>query len=150
LGQNDLVDQWPPDPDFHAQPDEVGGDLRARFFEVPFARVRRYADYWALRDIEADHVRKIAYRNGLSAEDRKRIEMWWLLQVDTELADALDRLRNENRARTARMRGRRQRWPRSRALSQIWFNTIGPGGRCWFGNRYTTLRHYTFMLHWRA
>jgi hypothetical protein len=73
-----------------------------------------------------------------------------LAQIATELADTLDHLGTANRARTTALIRRRPRRPRSEVVSQIWFNTIGPGGRCWFGNRYTTVRHYTFMLRWRA
>jgi hypothetical protein len=150
LGQNDPVHEEPSAPDFESLPDAVSTDLDTRFSQIPFDRVRRFADYWALRDIEADHICKLAYRNHLSDEDRKRVEAWWLAQVATELADALDRLRTENRARTTRLIRRRPERLRSKALSQIWFNTIGPGGRCWFGNRHATVRHYTFTLRWRS
>jgi hypothetical protein len=139
-----------PAPDFDSLPDEVNVDLDTRFAQIPFKRVRRFADYWALRDIEADHIRKLAYRNHLSDEDRKSAEAWWLAQIAVELVDTLDHLRTANRARTTRLIRRRPRRPRSKVVSQIWFSTIGPGGRCWFGNRYTTVRHYTFMLRWRA
>ena len=136
-------------PDFDSLPQEVSRDLDARFSRIPFSRVRRYADYWALRDIEVDHIRKLAHRIRLADDDRKIIEAWWLARLQTELVDTLDRLGTENRARTTRLR-RDTRRPRSKVFSQIRFNTIGPGGRCWFGNRYTTVRHYTFRLRWRA
>ena len=150
LVQNDEVEEPPSAPDFDALPDEVRRDLAIRFQRVPFGRVRRYADYWALRDIEANHVRKLAYRNRLSEEDRQSVEEWWLTRVGTQLADTLDRIRTEDRARTRRLMRGRPRRLRSNAFFQIWFNTIGPGGRCWFGNRYTTVRRYTFKLRWRA
>ena len=150
LVQNDEVEEPPSAPDFAALPDEVRRDLAIRFQRVPFGRVRRYADYWALRDIEANHVRKLAYRNRLSEEDRQSVEEWWLTRVGTQLADTLDRIRTEDRARTRRLMRGRPRRLRSNASFKIWFNTIGPGGRCWFGNRYTTVRRYTFKLRWRA
>jgi hypothetical protein len=34
-------------------------------------------------------------------------------------------------------------------LYQVWSNTVGPGAKCWFGNRYTPIRHHTFRLRWR-
>ncbi len=146
----DAVYKRPPAPDFDSLPHEVSDDLDTRFSRIPFSRVRRYADYWALRDIEADHIRKLAYRNGLSDDDRKIVEAWWLARVATEHVDTMDRLGTERWARRTRQRRRDARRPRSKVFSQIWFNTIGPGGRCWFGNRYTTVRHYTFRLRWRA
>jgi hypothetical protein len=150
-GQNDEVHEAPPPaPDFDSLPDEVSNDLDTRFSLIPFNRVRRYADYWALRDIEADHIRKLAHRNRLSDVDRKNVEAWWQAQIATELADTLERLQNEARSRTTRLIRRHPHRPRSKVFFQLWFNTIGPGGRCWFGNRYTTVRHYTFKLRWRA
>jgi hypothetical protein len=38
---------------------------------------------------------------------------------------------------------------RSTALFQLWFNTVGPGGKTWLGNRYVDIRRYTFRLRWR-
>jgi hypothetical protein len=38
---------------------------------------------------------------------------------------------------------------RSNLLFQLWFNTVGPGARTWFGNRYVGIRRYTFRLRWR-
>jgi hypothetical protein len=150
LGQYYVVYEPPSVSDFDSLPHEVGNDLRSRISQIPFSKVRRYADYWALRDIEADHIRKLAYRNHLSDDDRKVVEEWWLARLATELVDTLDHLGTENRARTTRLIRRHSRRPRSKMFFQIWFNTIGPGGRCWFGNRYTTVRHYTFRLRWRA
>ena len=139
-----------PAPDFASLPREVSTDLDARFSRIPFGRVRRYADYWTLRDIEAVHIHKLAYRNHLSSDDRKIVEAWWLARVATELNDTMNRLGTQNRERTTRLMRRGALRPRSNVVFQIWFNTIGPGGRCWFGNRYTTVRHYTFRLRWRA
>ena len=31
-------------------------------------------------------------------------------------------------------------------LFQVWSNTVGPGARCWTGNRYTPIRRHTFRL----
>jgi hypothetical protein len=140
----------PPVPDFDTLPVEVRRDLDARFARIPFDRVGRYADYWALRAIELHHVGKLAHRHRLSDEDRQRVEAWWLDRIAGELHVTLARFGSERRDRTIRQIGRRTRRPRAKVLAQISYNTFGPGGRCWFGNRYTTVRHYTFMVHWRA
>ena len=34
-------------------------------------------------------------------------------------------------------------------LFQLWFNTLGPGAKTWFGNCYFAIRHYTFRLRWK-
>ena len=34
-------------------------------------------------------------------------------------------------------------------LFQLWFNTLGPGARTWFGNRYVGIRRHTFRITWR-
>jgi hypothetical protein len=141
--------EQPPAPDFGGLPKAVLNDLDTRFPRIPFERVRRMADYWALRDVETDHVRLLTLRNGLSPDDRLSVESWWLDHISRQLADTIDRLTGENRVKSIRLARNRPRWLRGTTLSQIWFNTFGPGGRCWFGNRYTTIRHFTFRLHWR-
>jgi hypothetical protein len=150
LRQSDAVLVPPLAPDFNALPVEIRHDLDARFSRIPFDRVGRYADYWALRAIEEHHVRKLAHRHHLSEEDRRSLGAWWLARIAGELHETLARLGSERRDRTTRLIRRRTRPPRSKVLAQISHNTIGPGGRCWLGNRYTTVRHYTFMVHWRA
>jgi len=142
------VIETPPTPDFDNLPEQIGTDLDARFDHIPFDRVRRMADYWALREVEADHIRKLARRNDLSAEEGRCVEVWWLARLGAQLTDTLDRMSLENRENNLRLLGRHARRMHSKFLFQLWFNTIGPGGRCWFGNRYTTIRHYTFRLHW--
>jgi hypothetical protein len=138
-----------PQPDFDSLPHDVLDDLETRRESLPLARVSRYADYWALQGVERDHIRNLAKRFGLSEEDRCVIEAWWMNQLVVLLADTLDRLHGEIRDAVI---GRRRSWIlriRFKPLFQLCYNTVGPGGRCWFGNRYTFIRHYTFRLHWR-
>lgn len=137
----------PPDPDFSSLPAELLQHLDARFHRLPFERVRTYADYWALRDVETDHVRHLARRFNLTDLEQRSVEHWWLRQLVVPLDETLARLRSQRRSSTQRLMRRRR--VRSKLLFQLWFNTAGPGGRTWLGNRYTTIRHYTFRLHWR-
>jgi hypothetical protein len=145
-----LVDRRPPVPpipDLAQNAEAVADDLARRFIEIPFARVRRWADYWAVRDIEIDHIRLVARRYGISDEDRDSLEAHWLARVDRELAETMESLHDrgvEPRPRSSIARHLRWNW-----LRQLWFNTFGPGAKTWFGNRHTTIRHYTFRLHWR-
>ena len=137
-------------PNFGSLPKEVRDDLESRIRQIPFHRVRRYSDYWALLDVERSHVRKLAHRTSLSEEDCQSIAAWWIERVSTRLAGTLDRLHAEDRDKTRSLMRRRPMLLRSNVSFQLWFNTIGPGGRCWLGNRYVTIRHFTFRLHWRA
>ncbi len=43
----------------------------------------------------------------------------------------------------------RRRSFRANALFQLYWNTVGPGGRTWFGNRYVTIWRDTFRIRWR-
>jgi hypothetical protein len=137
----------PTAPDLGDRSDAVLKSLEDRFARVPFGRVRHWADYWALRDVEIDHVRLLGRREGLSEQQLGAVESYWLRRIHAALSETLERLRSSHMRGPHRSRmGRRIG---SGALSQIWFNTVGPGGRTWFGNRYTTIRHYTFRLRWR-
>jgi hypothetical protein len=124
--------------------------LQDRLERIPTSRIRHPADYWALRDVERDHISRMARRHQLASVDREVLEAAWLRLVDSRLSDFHDRSR---RARPHRMRSlSRQRLGRRikpKVVFQAWFNTFGPGGRTWFGNRYADLRHYTFRLAWR-
>jgi hypothetical protein len=122
--------------------------LEMRFSRVPFARVRRWADYYALREVEIDHVRRLARRHGISDGDRSAFEDHWLARINAELAPVLERLRCHDFASVADSRiGRHLR---SRFVFQLWFNTLGPGAKTWFGNRYVSLRGVTFRLRWHS
>ncbi len=43
-----------------------------------------------------------------------------------------------------------QRLRNKKFLFQLWFNTLRPWAKTWYGNRYTTVRHYIFRLRWRS
>jgi hypothetical protein len=150
MRQDGQVDDDLPAPDFGSLPSEVRNDLESRLPRVPFHRVQRYADYWALLDVERAHVRKLAQRARLSGEDCRSITAWWTERVSTQLADTLGRIHSEDREKTRSVMRRRPTRLHSNVSFQLWFNTIGPGGRCWLGNRYVTIRHFTFRVRWRA
>jgi hypothetical protein len=150
MRQDGEVDDSLPAPDFGSLPKEVTDDLEVRVRQIPIHRVKRYADYWALLDVERAHVRKLAHRARLSAEDCQFTTAWWIEQVSAQLADTLGRLHSEDWEKTRSVMRRRPKRLHSNVSFQLWFNTIGPGGRCWLGNRYVTIRHFTFRVHWRA
>jgi hypothetical protein len=137
----------PTAPDLGDRGDAVLSSLEDRFAQVPFGRVRHWADYWALRDVEIDHVRLLGRREGLSEQQLDAVESYWLRRIHAALSETLERLRSGHRRGTRR--GPMGRRIGSGVLFQIWFNTVGSGGRTWFGNRYTTIRHYTFRFRWR-
>jgi hypothetical protein len=137
----------PPHPDMGDRTEAVINGLNDRFARVPFARVHGSADYWALRAVEVDHVDRLAGREGLSEEQRIGLRDYWLRRIEDPLRPRMDRLRFKDvdamhRSRIARHLGHG-------FLFQVWCNTVGPGGRCWFGNRYAPIRHHTFRIRWR-
>ena len=92
-------------------------------------------------------MNRLAYREGLSSRQLEALEAYWLGRVKAPLTRTLDTRRFKHievmhRSRIAKRLG-------TGFLFQLWFNTVGPGGRTWFGNRYVGLRHYTFRLRWR-
>ena len=97
--------------------------------------------------MEIDHVKLLGRQQGLSEQQLEAVESYWLRRTHAPLSETLDQLRSRQRGEMHRTRMTRR--IKSRALSQVWFNTLGPGGRTWFGNRYTTIRHYTFRFRWR-
>jgi hypothetical protein len=121
-------------------------DFDQRLGRLPVHRVRRWADYWALRSIEHAHVMRWARQWQLTGKQREEVDDWWLTLVEHQVHGPLKKLRQETVEH--RMRGMPQ--SRNRVLFQLLFNTIGPGGRTWFANRYTTLRLLTFRFRWRA
>ena len=134
-----------PQPDFDALPDGVLEDLEGRLPRIPVGRIRRRGDYYALVSVEADHISRIGRQLGLADRERESLNQWWLGEIERCYPEIEERL-----SPTAGGRLRRP-MPRIRPglLFQIWFNILGPGARCWFGNRYVTLRRYTLRLHWR-
>jgi hypothetical protein len=137
----------PPPPDLGEETDTVIARLDARFVRVPFGRVRCSADYWALRDVEIDHVNRLAHEAGLSTEQSNAVEAYWLRRVEAPLQNIMDR--RQFRGIEAMHRSRIARRLGTGFLFQVWMNTVGPGGKTWFGNRYVGIRHYTFRLRWR-
>lgn len=138
----------PPAPDLGARTGEVRAALDARFAKVPFRRVRSQADYWALRDIEADHIRRVAHEHRLSDEEQQELSAHWLGRIDQRLAGVRDCWQSKNHEMMLNSRIAAHLQGHS-VLFQLWANTIGPGARCWFSNRYTPIRHHTFRLRWR-
>jgi hypothetical protein len=106
--------------------------LDDRFARVPFSRVHGLADYWALQAVEIDHVSRLTVHEGLSDQQREALKAYWLRQIE-----------DRHRSRVSR-RVRNRRF-----LFQLWFNTLGPGAKTWFGNRYVGIRHYLFRFRWR-
>ncbi len=137
-----------PMPHLGAKTDALSKHLDERIRRIPFKRVNRWADYWALRDIEVEHVARLACQHLLSRHEQSSLEAHWLARIHNEVGPTLDQLEQQGNSPVdlARM-ARRLRF---NFLFQLWFNTLGPGARTWFGNRYTTIRHYTFRIHWRS
>jgi hypothetical protein len=131
---------------------DVGGDvladLEARFKRLPLRRVRGRSDYWALYSVEEDHVRNLARKYVLSDRGQAAVRSYWMARVEAVLADTNERLRFKDMDAASNSRIARRLQGRN-ALYQVWSNTIGPGAKCWFGNRYTPIRHHTFRLRWR-
>jgi hypothetical protein len=87
----------------------------------------------------------LAVREDLSPQQLEALKAYWLRRVEDRLRKPMDLRDVEamHRSRVAR------RLRKRRFLSQLWFNTVGPGAKTWFGNRYVRVRHYTFRLRWR-
>ncbi|MBO0694043.1 MAG: hypothetical protein J2P58_14155 [Acidimicrobiaceae bacterium] len=135
-------------PDLGEPGQGVAEDLHARFQRLPFHRVGSMSDYWALRSVEVDHVQNLARRYAIPDRDREAIQDHWLARIDAELSDTLEHLRFKQRDAALNSRiGRHLR--AGNALYRLWSNTLGPGARTWFGNRYGPIRRHTFRLRWR-
>ena len=138
----------PPVPDLGDRTGAVVQSLDDRFARVPFSRVHGLADYWALRAVEVDHVSRLALQKGFSDQQLEAMKAYWLRRLKDRLRKPMDRVRlhdieTMHRSRVARC------FHKKRFLFQLWFNTLGPGAKTWFGNRYVRIRHYTFRLRWR-
>ncbi len=146
-----LASREPPPPPAPYLGQRTGTLLQSfddRFARVPFSRIHGYADYWALRDVEVDHVCRLALREALSDEQREALKAYWLRRIADRLREPMDRVHLDDIGAMQRSRVA-QRLRNRRFLFQLWFNTFGPGARTWFGNRYVPIRHYTFRLRWR-
>ena len=134
----------PPPPEV---PAAMARELASRYDRLPVQRIRRHADFWALRRVEEKHGDRLARRHQLDDDSRDVTVGWWLAEVQRRCANMNARLQREDRRRLQRIH-RHPRF-RSNAVFQLYWNTVGPGGRTWFGNRYATIRRYTFRIHWR-
>ncbi|MGH3470435.1 MAG: hypothetical protein ACRDPG_00115, partial [Nocardioidaceae bacterium] len=134
-------------PALSTKSDVIATGLDARFARVPFGRVRRSADYWALLAVERDHVDLLADRHDLSPQQRIALSAHWLARIERELEPYMERerFRHIDELRNSRI-GSRLKW---NFAFQLWFNTVGPGAKTWISNRYTPSRQRTFRLRWR-
>jgi hypothetical protein len=138
----------PPVPYLRGRTETLVQSLDDRFARVPFSRVRGFADYWALREVEVDHVGRLAVDEGLSDQQREALKAYWLRRIEDRLREHIDSARLHDIGAIHRSWVAR-RLRNRRFLFQLWFNTLGPGAKTWFGNRYARIRHYTFRLRWR-
>ena len=140
------------DPNFDGLPPEFRSHFDERLKHLPVGRIQRMADFYALRSVEIDHVRHVARQYNMSDAERRSVESWWLHRIQVPLDGKIRDLGDQRHAAFIRQmekhRLRRHRF-KSKFVFQLWFNSIGPGGMTWFGNRYVTIRHYTFRLRWR-
>ena len=143
-------------PDIGERSQAVLRALDERFALLPLGRVHRFADYLALRTIEMEHVHRRASKEGLTRPQSAALEKYWLSRVEAPLGDQLDELQFKRMDALHRSRAVRRnqacgapRGARSEFLAQLWSNTLGPGARTWFGNRYSVIRRYTFRVYWR-
>lgn len=137
-----------PVPDLGDRTGTVMQSLDDRFARAPFSRVHGLADYWALRAVELDHLDRLAVREALSPQQLEALKAYWLRRFEDRLRKSMDRLHlHDIDAMHRSWVARRLR--NRRFLFQLWFNTLGPGAKTWFGNRYVRIRHYTFRLRWR-
>jgi hypothetical protein len=137
----------PKPPDLGENTLDVIRALDDRLDRLPLRRVRRRSDYWALRSVETEHAQNLAHRYHLNGPRSKALDQYWLEMIDTRLANKLDswdrsHMMAMHRSRIAKHLG-------TGFLFQLWFNTLGPGAKTWFGNRYVSVRHYTFRIRWR-
>ncbi len=51
-----------PPPDFEALPRALTSRLDQRLATLPVERIHRMADYFALRDVETKHIRRLAWK----------------------------------------------------------------------------------------
>lgn len=122
-------------------------DLVFRYGRLPVQRIHRRADLAALRRVEEEHVQRVARRYGLDETARESAMSWWVEEVEARCSAVRARIVRQERRRVDRIR--RHRAFGSNALLQLYWHTVGPGARTWFGNRYVTIRRYTFRLRWR-
>lgn len=138
----------PPRPDLGHNGQAALDALDERFEIVPFQRIHRWADFWALRQVEEEHVARLSREHHLTADEAATLWRYWEERIEAHLSTTLDRLSREHEVQMGTLRT-----PRGcvgpRTFDRLWFNTFGPGGRTWIGNRYATVRRHTFRRRWR-
>ncbi len=145
---NDRRPPVPALPDLGTETAAASEHLGTRFVKTPFHRVHNLAEYWALYAVETDHIQSLRHQHNLSDDAFHDLQAHWLGRIERELADTSEQHRRKsheamlNSHVARRLRGRN-------FLFQVWSNTIGPGARCWIGNRYMPIRRHTFRLRWR-
>ena len=142
-------------------PPDVWRHLEERLQQIPVDRIRRMADYYALRSVESEHINRIARDLNLSANQRQLLSDWWQQTVQLKVQPKIEQITKSHRESQMRWIASEHRRHPTRQLPpqppgvvrtvlfQLKFNTVGPGGRTWFGNRYVGIRRHTFRLHWR-
>jgi hypothetical protein len=150
-----------PPAELAALPPDVWRQLEERLQRIPVERIRWMADYYALRSVESEHITRIARGLDLPAGEQELLSDWWLQTVDLKVKPNVEQIMKSQRESDRRwMTSERRRHLARRlppqppgvvrtVLFQAKFNTVGPGGRTWFGNRYVGIRRHTFRLHWR-
>ena len=119
------------------------------------------ADYYALRSVESEHIDRLARGSAMNGAQRDLLEVWWLESVHRAVRARIEQITDRDHdAEMRRMMSRHRRQPARhlprrlpgvvrKVLFQVTFNTVGPGGRTWIGNRHVAMRRHTFRLHWR-
>jgi hypothetical protein len=79
-------------PEIRERSQAVLRALDEPFALLPFGRVHRFADYWALRTIEMEHVHRRASKEGLTGPQSAALEKYWLSRVEAPPGDQLDEL----------------------------------------------------------
>ncbi len=128
-------------------PASMTRDLAFRYDWLPVHRIQRRGDFWALWRVDEEHLERLARRYELDETTREVAGNRWLGEVERRCSAVRIQIERQDRRHLHRLR--RHRTFRSNALFQLYWNTVGPGGRTWFGNRYVTIRRYTFRLRWR-
>jgi hypothetical protein len=82
----------PPRPELGGNGDAVLNALDRRFEMIPFHRIRRSADYWALLDVETEHVETLAREQHLSGQYVEVLHQYWNERIEVHLANTLEGL----------------------------------------------------------
>jgi hypothetical protein len=142
-------------------PPDIWRQLDQRLQRIPVDRIRKMADYYALRSVESEHITRIARGLDLPADEQELFSDWWLQTVHLKVQHNVEQImKGQGESHRRRMVSEHRRHPVRQLppqppgvvrtlLFQLKFNIVGPGGRTRFGNRYVGIRRHTFRLHWR-